>query len=367
MTKTMDGPNGYSRHTVKARGAVANVSHRYTVLDSTAFDDGWDRTSWDDDAPPPLQTHVGIDHAKSIISRNQSPDVPFDRSVNPYRGCEHGCVYCFARPSHAYLDLSPGLDFETRLFQKPDAARLLRAELGKKGYTPSTIAIGANTDPYQPIERRLELTRGCLAVLSDCRHPVSVITKSALVERDIDLLCELARDDLATVCLSITTLDRSLARIMEPRAATPARRIETVRRLSAAGIPVFVLVSPIIPFINDHEIEAIVREASAAGAVGANALLVRLPHEVAPIMEAWLRQHFPDRADRVLNTLRGARGGRLNDPRFGSRMRGEGPMAEMIMARFRKARDKSGLGTRRWELRTDLFTPPGSQSQLSLF
>ncbi len=371
MTDETDIATNRERRT-KARGAVANVPHRFTVLETTPFDDGWGQDSFGGDsaieAPPPLATNVAIDHAKSILSRNMSPDVPFDRSVNPYRGCEHGCVYCFARPSHAYLDLSPGLDFETRLFQKPHAARLLRCELGRKGYTPATIALGANTDPYQPIERRLELTRSCLSVLSDCRHPVSIITKSALVERDIDLLTGMANQELAAVCLSITTLDRSLARIMEPRAATPARRIETVRRLSAAGIPVFVLVSPIIPFINDHEIEAILTEAAGAGAIGANALLVRLPYEVAPIMEQWLRTHFPDRADRVLNTLRGARGGRLNDPRFGSRMRGEGPMADMIMKRFRKARDTAGLSERRWDLRTDLFKRPGHDGrQLSLF
>ena len=370
MKGNPDIPTNRHRLPHQTRGAVANVAHRFTHLDTTPFDDGWSHENGDrdEDAPPRLETHVAVDHAKSIISRNVSPDVPFDRSVNPYRGCEHGCVYCFARPSHAYLDLSPGLDFETRLFQKPDAARLLRTELGRRGYSPATIALGATTDPYQPIERRLELTRDCLSVLADCRHPVSIITKSALVERDIDLLGAMAQQTLAAVCLSITTLDRSLARIMEPRAATPARRLATVRRLSAAGIPVFVLVSPIIPFINDHEIEAILREAATAGAAGANALLVRLPYEVAPIMEEWLRTHFPDRADRVLNTLRGARGGRLNDPRFGSRMRGEGPMADMIMTRFRKARAKTGLSERRWDLRTDLFTPPGRDDrQLSLF
>jgi len=352
----------------KGRGALSNRTGRFEPAATVAFDDGWESLAADaaDDAPAP-RTILHPDRARRIIARNDSPDVPFDRSINPYRGCEHGCVYCFARPTHAYLGLSPGLDFETRLFYKPAAAEILDKELSAPGYKPAQMALGANTDPYQPAERRLELTRKVLEVLAAYEHPVGIITKSALVLRDRDILAPMAAANLASVCVSVTTLDRDLARIMEPRAAAPARRLETIRRLTEAGIPVAVLVSPILPAINDHEIEAILEAAAEAGATRANTILLRLPGEIAGLVEEWLRAHFPDRADRALNLLRSCRGGALYDPRFGKRMRGQGPYADLIGSRFAKACRRHGLNERRWDLDLTRFRrPPRPGDQLAL-
>jgi DNA repair photolyase len=351
----------------KGRGAVSNRPGRFEAHDRAAFDDGWQSLAEDADAPP-IRTTLTRDTTRTILSRNDSPDVPFDRSVNPYRGCEHGCVYCFARPSHAYWGLSAGLDFESRLFYKPDAPILLDRELRARGYAPRTIALGANTDPYQPVERQLEITRGVLRVLADFRHPVGIVTKSALVLRDLDILAPMAAEGLAKVCVSVTTLDPALARTLEPRAATPPRRLETIRRLTAAGVPVTVLVSPVIPAITDAEIEAILTAAAEAGADRANAILLRLPREIAGLFEEWLDAHYPDRKGRVLSLMRQTRGGRLYDPAFGTRMRGQGPYADLIAQRFEKACTRHGLNRRRWEMRADLFRPPLARGdQLALW
>lgn len=321
------------------RGATTNPDNRYAAIKRAAVDDGWPA----DEAPPPLRTQVGLDASRTIISYNQSPDIPFDRSINPYRGCEHGCVYCYARPTHAWLGLSPGLDFETRLFYKPDAAVQLERELAAPGYRPAPLALGANTDPYQPIERRYQVTRAVLQVLSDCRHPVTITTKSALVLRDLDLLVPMARQRLAAVLVSVTTLDRALARRLEPRAATPERRLEVIAALAAAGLPVGVLVSPLIPGLTDSDLERILTRAAAAGATRAATLLIRLPLEIAELFDAWLRTHYPDRADKVLSLIRQCRGGRLNDPEFGARMTGSGPVADLLDQRFRLAARRLGL------------------------
>jgi len=296
--------------------------------------------------------------ARSILTRNDSPDVPFDRSINPYRGCEHGCVYCFARPSHAYLNLSPGLDFETRIFSKPAAADLLRAELSRPGYRCEVVALGANTDPYQPVEKRLGITRSVLEVLAGCDHPVSIVTKSALVLRDADLLAGMAAKRLAMVLVSITTLDPELAGRMEPRAAAPARRLETVSTLAGRGIPVGVLASPMIPGLNDHELERILAAAAAAGAGWAGSLVVRLPHELAGLFFEWLEASYPARVSRVRNRIREVHGGRLYDPRFGVRTRGSGPYAAMLGRRHEVACRRLGLATRAEALDTSLFSPP---------
>jgi len=318
--------------------------------------------------PPPLVTTVTPEVTRTIISTNDSPDIPFDRSINPYRGCEHGCVYCFARPTHAFLGLSPGLDFETRLFSKPDAARLLREELRRPGYACRTIALGANTDPYQPIERRLGITRAVLEVLAEHRHPVTVVTKSALVVRDLDLLAAMARDRLASVMVSIATLDGALARRMEPRAATPARRLETLRALAAAGVPTGVLASPMIPGLNDAEVEAIVAAAAGAGAASADYVVLRLPLEIKDLFREWLESQVPLRAGRVLALVRDLRGGRLYDPAFGARMRGEGPIADLLRRRFEVARRRHGLTARPAPLETGLFrVPPRAGDQGRLF
>jgi DNA repair photolyase len=319
-------------------------------------------------APAAPRTTVTLIQSRSIISRNQSPDVPFGQSVNPYQGCEHGCVYCFARPSHAYLDLSPGLDFETRLYAKDNAATLLRAELARPGYRPGVIALGANTDPYQPIERRYRLTRAVLEVLAEFGHPVGITTKSALVERDIDLLAPMAARGLVRVYLSISSLDAGLARILEPRATAPQRRMETVGRLAAAGIPVGVIVAPIIPAINDGAMETVLAAAAAAGASSAHYVLLRLPHEVRDLFVAWLECHFPQRAGHVMSLLQQQRGGRDNDPEFGTRMRGTGPVAELLTQRFRLASRRLGLDRARPELDCSQFQPPAAMAgQLSLF
>jgi DNA repair photolyase len=318
-----------------------------------------------DGAPPPLRTSVAVETPRTIITRNRSPDVPFDRSINPYRGCEHGCVYCFARPTHAFLDLSPGLDFETSLFAKPNAPALLRSELGKRGYVAAPIAFGTNTDGYQPIEREWQIMRGCLEVLSACRHPLTITTKSDRVMRDIDLLGPMAANQLAAVMISITTLDPRIAMTMEPRAPSPAKRLAAVQALAAAGIPVSVSISPVIPAITDHEIEHILAAAAAAGAQSASYIPVRLPWEVAPLFRAWLDAHFPDRAAKVMGIIQSIRGGRDNDPDFGSRMRGSGPWADLLRSRFAIACRKYGLNRGPSALRNDLFIPPaGPQGDL---
>ena len=323
----------------KGRGAIGNRAGRYEPYTREQIDDGW----WRDDETPPLSTTVIDEACRSVISRNTSPDVPFDRSINPYRGCEHGCVYCFARPTHAYLGLSPGLDFETKLFAKPDAPRLLAEELRKPGYRPRPIMLGANTDPYQPIERQRRLTRGILEVLAEFRHPVAIATKSALVVRDLDILAPMAEQRLVSVGLSVTSLDPRLARIMEPRASTPGKRLAAVRALSEARVPVAVMTAPLIPFINDHELERILEAASAAGASGANYVLLRLPLELKELFGEWLEAHFPDRAARVLGRLRDCRDGQLYVADWGTRMKGTGAYADLLAQRFVIACRRLGL------------------------
>ena len=352
------------RQAIKGRGAVSNDSGRFEAHRRESFDDGWAQA----DAAARPKTEVQIDSSRSVLVYNESPDVPFDLSTNPYRGCEHGCVYCFARPTHAYLGLSPGLDFETRLFSKPDAAALLEDELRKPGYRCQTLAIGVNTDAYQPVERRLGITRSLLEVLQAYRHPLAIVTKSALVERDIDILGEMAADDLVSVNISVTTLDAALARKLEPRAAAPHRRLQTIRALAEAGVPVSVLVAPVIPVLTDPELDAILGAASDAGAVAAGYILLRLPLEVGDLFQQWLQAHYPLKAEHVMTRVRDTRGGRDYDSRFGARMRGTGAFADMIAQRFRLACKKLGLNQRDFELNTAAFrVPPRSGDQLGLF
>lgn len=347
------------------RGALSNAGGRFEKHTVEAFDDGWEL---EDDPPPPLATTVTPDATRTIIARNDSPDVPFDRSINPYRGCEHGCVYCFARPSHAWLGLSPGLDFETRLFAKPDAARLLEAELRRPNYRPATLAIGTNTDPYQPVERRLRIMRGCLEVLRDFNHPVVITTKGALVTRDIDILAPMAAEGLAMVGISVTTLDRDLSRALEPRAATPGARLDAIRRLSAAGIPVAVMVAPVIPRVTDHELERILEAGREAGADMASYILLRLPHEVKDLFAEWLDAHAPDRARHVLSLMARTRGGRLYDSTPGTRYTGTGQHAELLAGRFRIAFRRLGFQARSFALDHSRFRPPPRPGdQLALF
>lgn len=318
---------------LKGRGALANLPGRFETQIIARTYDGW----WQEPGEPGMPaTQVTAETAKTILTRNQSPDLPFSLSLNPYRGCEHGCVYCFARPSHSYLGLSPGLDFETRLYAKVNAADLLRRELARPAHKVEPIALGVNTDAYQPCERHLRLTRAVLEVLHECRHPVGLITKSALIERDLDLLAEMASRQLATVAITLTTLDHALARILEPRAASPARRLQTITRLRDAGIPVAVSVAPVIPHITEPELEAVLTAAVEAGASSAGYTVLRLPWEVSPLFQQWLQAHFPLRADKVMNCIRQMRGGRDNDPGFGSRMHGEGIWADLIRQRFAK-------------------------------
>ncbi len=350
----------------RGRGAVSSPHARYEGVAREGFDDGWDL----DDGTPAPATEVTMEAARSIISRNDSPDIGFDRSINPYRGCEHGCVYCFARPTHAYLGLSPGLDFETKLFAKPNAAELLERELSATGYAPQAIALGANTDPYQPIERRLRVTRAVLEVLSRTRHPVGIVTKGALVTRDIDLLGPMGRLGIAKVAVSVTTLDPGLARRMEPRASAPRKRLEAIRALTEAGVPVLALVAPLIPGINDHELEAILEAAQAAGAREAGYVVLRLPHELKEIVRDWLTEHHPGKAERVFSLLREMRGGKEYDAAFGTRLTGTGAYAALTARRFEIALKRLGLAPRGGlRLRTDLFAPPvrGAPGQLSLF
>ena len=351
----------------KGRGAVGNRTGRYEACVRFAIDDGWDL---DGDEVAPLRTVVGEDTARTVISTNTSPDLPFDRSINPYQGCEHGCVYCYARPSHARFGLSPGLDFETRLFAKSNAPAALERQLRRPGYRCKTILLGANTDPYQPIERRLGLTRRILRVLSDFNHPVAVITKSNLVLRDLDILAPMAGRGLTSVGVSVTTLDRGLARRMEPRAPTPSRRIEAIGRLSAAGVPTAVMASPMIPALNDAELEAIMAAGAGAGAIAASTILVRLPLELKALFTEWLEAQAPDKANHVLSLIRQSRGGALYDSRFGSRMRGTGPYAELLAQRFRLACKRLGLkmaGGAGFALDPSQFRPPPrTGDQLSL-
>jgi DNA repair photolyase len=342
----------------KGRGATVNPKVRFESADVDPFDDGWDSLVRAREDDPPPRTEVTPDASRSVLVRQTSPDIPFDRSINPYRGCEHGCVYCYARPTHAYLGLSPGLDFETKLVAKFDAASLLERALAKPGYDCEPIALGTNTDPYQPIERRLRITRGVLEVLARCGHPLTIVTKSAAVVRDLDLLAPMARQDLARVAISVTTLDGDLARRLEPRAAAPHRRLQAIRQLSDAGVPTAVMVAPIIPALTDHEIERIVEAGAAAGATSAGYVLLRLPHEVKELFAGWLAAHAPGRADHVLSLVRQCRGGRLYDATFGRRMRGEGPYAQLIERRFAAAKRRFGLTSPGRPLRTDLFAPP---------
>ena len=351
----------------KGRGAVSNRPGRFEKGDRPREDDGWSDPAGDDDLPP-LATTVTIDATRSAIAWNESPDIGFDRSVNPYRGCEHGCVYCFARPTHAWLGLSPGLDFETKLFAKPEAPRLLAEELAKPGYKPALMALGTNTDPYQPIERQMKITRGVLEVLAAFNHPVGIVTKSALVLRDVDILAPMARKGLASVTLSVTTLDRDLARKLEPRAATPPRRLETIRRLVEAGVPVGVLAAPMIPALNDMEMEAIFEASAEAGATAAGYVLLRLPMEIKDLFAEWLAVHVPGKAKHVLNLIRETRRGNLYVDEFGERMRGHGPYAELLQRRYRLALKRLGLEKRRVQHRTDLFqVPPRKGQQMALF
>ncbi|GGO90715.1 PA0069 family radical SAM protein [Stakelama pacifica] len=349
-----------------SRGATHNrESSRFNLPEREADGDWLDAREVIDGAPAPIRTSVTIETPKAILTRNRSPDIPFDRSINPYRGCEHGCIYCFARPTHAYHDLSPGLDFETRLFAKPNAAELLRTELSKRGYVPRPIAFGTNTDPYQPIERDWQVTRSCIELLSACRHPITITTKSDRVTRDIDLLAPMAAQGLAAVMISVTSLDPKIAMTLEPRAPHPERRLAAVRTLSEAGIPTQVSIAPVIPSITDHEMEHILERAAEAGARAASFIPVRLPHEVAPLFRAWLDTHYPDRAGKVMAIIRSLRGGRDNDPGFGSRMRGQGPWADLMRVRFHRACNKLGLTGGALNLRTDLFRPPpGPQGDL---
>jgi len=349
----------------KGRGAASNPAVRFDALTKEQWHDGW----YEDEIVEHISETVLPDRARSVITSNDSPDVGFERSINPYRGCSHGCVYCFARPTHAYLGLSPGLDFETKLFYKADAVKLLEAELSKPKYVCKPIALGINTDGYQPLEKRLEITRGILAVLARCRHPVSIVTKSALIVRDIDLLTELAQNRLVSVMLSITSLTNDIKRTLEPRAASREARLRVIRQLSSAGIPVGVLVAPVIPAITDHEMEDILAAAAQAGATSAGYVLLRLPHEVKILFREWLSEHHPDRAKHVMSLISQTRGGKDYDAKFGQRMSGTGPFADLLRMRFGLAQRKYGLehADGRHELATDLFRPPApDQPQLTL-
>jgi DNA repair photolyase len=354
----------------KGRGAIGNPSARFESLTYSPIDDGWDTGRLDEAQPQPqaLRTTLTPDDSKSIISSNDSPDVGFKLSINPYRGCEHGCVYCFARPTHAYLGLSPGLDFETRLFYKRDAATLLEKELAAPSYVCSPIALGINTDAYQPVERKLEITRGILQVLQAFKHPLSIVTKSALVERDLDILAAMSKRNLAQVYFSITTLDSSLSCRLEPRTTAPGRRVEAMRRLSAAGVPVGVMVAPLIPVLADRELETILTQSRAAGAELASYVVLRLPHEVRDLFREWLDYHTPLKARHVMAVISELRGGKAYDSTFGKRMRGTGPFAELIARRFALACKRLGLNRHGRELDTTLFEPPArAGDQLDLF
>ncbi len=349
---------------IKGRGVTSNSAGRFERFESEQFDDGW---AADDDLPV-LRTDVSEEIARSLITYNRSPDLPFDRSINPYRGCEHGCVYCFARPTHAYLGPSPGLDFETRLIARPNAATVLRNELSARGYKVAPIALGTNTDPYQPIEKDLSITRSCLSVLQEFQHPVGIVTKGTLVERDLDILAEMAERGLVRVGVSLTTLDPDLSRRMEPRAPSPKRRLATIRRLTGAGVPVRVMTSPLVPGLTDHELEHLLEAGRDAGADAASWIMLRLPREVSGLWQEWLRDHEPARAEKVMSKLREMHGGRDYDPRWGHRMRGEGEYAGLIAKRFSLALKRLGLASQTPPLRCDLFAKPAQAGdQLTLF
>lgn len=354
-----------TRYSGPKRGATQNPPCRFHEHQRSPFDDGWGSA---DEASPPLPTRVQVDRARTIIARNRSPDVPFETSINPYRGCEHGCVYCFARPTHAYYDLSPGLDFESRLFVKEDAAQLLGRELGRPGYRCQPIVLGANTDAFQPLERHRRVSRELLQVMAEHNQPVSIITKSALVERDVDVLAEMAQAGLAEVFVSMTTLDRALARRMEPRAAAPQRRLAVIQRLRQAGVPVGALIAPVIPVLTDPELETLLAAVAEAGALSAGYVLLRLPHEVAPLFRDWLATHYPLKAGHVMAQVQAARGGKDYDATFGTRMRGEGEYAKLIARRFQLAARRHGVDQPMPPLDTHRFRVPASRSgQMALF
>ena len=360
MSRSLIGSKNF-----KSRGALSNPAGRFDSTPRATVDDGW----YADEVPESVNETVLPDRARSVITTNDSPDVGFDQSINPYRGCAHGCVYCFARPTHAYLDLSPGLDFETKLFYKADAVELLEKELSKRGYVCKPIALGINTDGYQPLEKKLEVTRSILKVLARTRHPVTIVTKSALVVRDLDLLTDLARDGLVSVMVSVTSLENDIKRTLEPRTASPQARLRVIQALSQAGVPVGVLVAPVIPAITDHEMEDILAAAKDAGASSAGYVLLRLPYEVKDLFREWLAEHYPDRAKHVMSLINQARGGKDYDSQFGVRMRGTGAYAELLRTRFELAKRKLGLddAENRHQLSTALFTPPPfNKSQLTL-
>ncbi len=354
---------------IKGRGSATAMAHRFEAVEREQVDDGWgtlDQCASEEHLAP--ATQIIEERAKSILSSNQSPDISFDRSINPYRGCAHGCIYCFARPTHSYLNLSPGLDFETRIIAKVNAAERLREALSARTYESLHLCIGTATDAYQPVERRLRITRGVIEVLSACEHPFSLVTKSSGIERDLDLIAPMAERNLVAVYVSVTTLDPALARILEPRAAAPERRLLTIKRLADAGVPVGVSVSPVIPFINEPELERVLEAAAAAGATAAFSIPLRLPWEVNPLFQDWLARHYPERAERVMARVREMRGGRDNDPNFGSRMTGEGVWAQLLAARFRRACLKLGLNRERLPLDLSRFRAPSKPSpQASLF
>ena len=353
-----------ARKILKGRGTSSKVDARFLEHRRAEFDDGW-ALEQEERAVP---TEIFRETPRTVITRNQSPDIPFETSVNPYRGCEHGCVYCYARPSHAYVDLSPGIDFETKIFAKTNAAEILRKELGKPRYVCKPIAMGTNTDPYQPAERQLHITRDIIQVLHDCRHPLSIVTKSWLIERDLDLLGPMAADGLVKVFVSVTSLDHDLARRLEPRTTAPTRRLKTVQTLNQAGVPAGVMFAPVIPFINDAEMETVLEQAAAAGAKAAGYVILRLPNEVKQLFREWLETHEPGKTEHVFSIIRDLRSGRENDPEYFTRMRGQGVYADLVQSRFQNACRKFGLNNERGELNTGLFKPPGTADpQQSLF
>ncbi|MFV1850816.1 MAG: PA0069 family radical SAM protein [Thalassospira sp.] len=360
-------PNILPARGQKGRGAVSNIDGRFERHIHQGVDDGWLGTLVEVQDAPHTKTTLGIDGARSVITKNQSPDVPFDRSINPYRGCEHGCVYCFARPTHAYLGLSPGLDFETKLFWKPEAASLLRKQLSSKSYQPEPIVIGTSTDPYQPVDRDKKLTRSIIEVLADCQHPFSLITKSALVTRDIDLIAPMAARNRASVAVSVTSLDHRLSNLLEPRASAPHRRLDAIRKLSEACIPVTVLCAPIIPGLNDMEIEKLVAACKDAGAQSVSHIVLRLPLEIGGLFEEWLEAHYPDRKAKIMSLIRQMRDGEIYQSEFGKRMRGTGPIADLITHRFNAARKKHNLTGRSLNLDCSGFKRPSADGQMSLF
>ena len=374
--RTLSGKHTDPRHEragapLKGRGAAINPEGRFEKVEREAYDDGWTQQNAED--APALKTQITEEHAASIISRNQSPDIPFTQSINPYQGCEHGCIYCYARPTHAYRNLSPGVDFETRIFAKVNAAQLLRKELSRPGYKCEVISLGANTDPYQPAERKLNITRGILEVCNEFNQPVGIVTKNALVERDLDILAPMAQRKLVNVFVSVNNLDHEIARRLEPRCVAPQRRIEAIRALAQAGVPVGVLVAPVIPFLTDDQIEAVLEAAFAAGATQAGYVVLRLPYEVKTLFRDWLERHYPLKAKHVMSRVHEFRGGRDNDPNFGSRMRGQGEFAELLSKRFAIAKRRIGYDARGRMLRNALLdttvfrVPVESSRQMRLF